>query len=99
MNEKALQALERMSSDNGYDYTKEDFKNDYNLVETTLKANEIIKEKRVNVAYFIYLFENLQMEDKKALKEYNYSAGSKWAITMEELVILKEVLLWLWYQQ
>ena len=36
-----LQALERMSSDNGYDYTKEDFTSDYNLVETTLKARKV----------------------------------------------------------
>ena len=57
------------------------------------KALWIIKTKRVNVAYFVYLFENLQMEDKKALKVYNYSAGSKWSITMEELTLLKEVLL------
>lgn len=88
-----LQAWERLRG-NPANYQEEWVKKaDLNLVETTLKANEIIKAKRVNVAYFIYLFENLQMEDKKALKEYNYSAGSKWAITMEELVILKEVLL------
>ena len=96
---KGLKELKEIDAfiENNIDRTKdnESFNLGYSvgLIANELKALEIIKDKRVNVAYFIYLFENLQMEDKKALKEYNYSAGSKWAITMEELVILKEVLL------
>ena len=98
MNKTPLKAWENIRREVGIPYFStlydiDMWREDIGIVDTTLKVNEIIKNKRVNVAYFIYLFENLQMEDKKALKEYNYSAGSKWAITMEELVILKEVLL------
>ena len=42
MNE-GLKALKRMSRDNGYDYTPEDFEKDYKLVENMLKANDVLK--------------------------------------------------------
>ena len=42
---RALEALERMCSDNDFEYSKDDFANDYKEVETTLEALGIIKGK------------------------------------------------------
>ena len=82
---RALEALERMCSDNGFEYSKDDFANDYKEVETTLEALEIIKEKLVD-AYSLKLIHDVD--------EYN-AYTIHWEsqeLTPQEYELLKEVL-------
>ena len=57
------------------------------------KVVEIIKNKRVNVAYLIWCIETFDYKEGLALEQYNLScAKDEWTITQEEYDLLKEVM-------
>lgn len=78
--------------DNQNDYfLSTQYIDDNDIIETTFKALEIIKEKKVDIGY---LFEMIEIFDEQALKQYNQSCyGNKKKLTKEEYDLLKEVLL------
>ena len=89
---KELEALNRICEhldlDDEYFYLKNGEKADYKVIEKSLKALEIIKEKRVDVRFLFQC---------KSLRDYNFiykgTNQSKLCLTKEEYELLKEVLL------
>lgn len=101
---KELKALENI----GYDYykfsdTKGRYENvneteEYEIIETTLKALEIIKEKKVNVGDFVFYLTINEVDGTTIPQEviFDLCCGcSRFGepLTQEEYDLLKEVLL------
>lgn len=93
---KALEALERIENEYSIDEAVF-YKEDFEQVRKSLKALEIIKEKRVNVGTFIHLTKILK-KDYEQCKALNNTFGAniceteKEFLTEEEFNLLKEVL-------
>ena len=60
------------------------------IVAKKLKAFELIKKKRVNVAYLIWCIETFDYKEGLALEQYNLScAKDEWTLTQEEYEFLE----------
>lgn len=68
----------------------------FDIIETTLKALEIIKDKEVNVHFLLVCMHDFSNNDEVGREEYNKQEGSYWhtanALTQEEYGLLNEVL-------
>ena len=82
-----LEALERLRPKTTYEpyYTRSEKRHYCDIIETALKALEIIKEKMVNI--------NTLIHHCLCLADYNkFQAQRKYELTQEEFDLLKEVL-------
>ena len=60
------------------------------IVAKKLKAFELIKKKRVNVAYLIWCIETFDYKEGLALENYNLSCvKDEWKLTQEEFKFLE----------
>ena len=93
-----LEALNKIDNEVLYGvYAQEHYSNEIETIRKSLKALEIIKEKRVNVGTFIHLTKILK-KDYEQCKALNNTFGAniceteKEFLTKEEFNLLKEVL-------
>ena len=82
---KTLEALKFLVDNYG------NFEFDFSIIEKSLKALAIIKEKRIDVDLFYTIMEDENQIDK--FWSYNFWQSNKNKLTKEEFEILKEVLL------
>lgn len=79
--ENGVSLVKFISENNVYDFRKKE------------KVFEVIKIKRVNVAYLIWCIETFDYKEGLALEQYNLSCvKDEWKLTQEEYDFLKEVL-------
>ena len=86
MKSRGLEALERLycAGNLELDYVcSNKHEEDYELIETELKALEIIKEKRVDIGWLIR---------SENCSKYNLGVGTQQALKKTEYDLLKEVL-------
>ena len=74
--------IEKTSSDKGFEIADTI---DFDIIEKSLKALEIIKKKRVNLFLFSFCIKK---------EEYNSEVSKERRLTQTEYDILKEILLW-----
>ena len=79
-----LQALEKLTKIHDHD----EFNECYNIIETTIKALEIIKRREINIHALL-----LGLKRFDAPYFYNMLVADKYQMTQEEYDILKGVLL------
>lgn len=74
----------------GYSTVKETYPEHYETIEKSLKALEIIKEKRIDIESFYTSF--IEGEYDYNFYEKRYGTYGKYCLTEEEFDLLKEVL-------
>ncbi len=91
--EEAKELTHRLITSGSWDKIEEQL----NIVDSALKALEIIKDKEVNVHFLLVCMDDFSHNDEVGREEYNKQEGSYWhtanALTQEEYDLLKEVLL------
>ena len=91
MNSKGLEALDKIDNEVLYGvYAQEHYSNELTIIRKSLKALEIIKEKRIDIESFYSSF--IESDYDYNFYEKRYGTYGKYELTLEEFNLLKEVL-------
>ena len=91
MNSKGLEALDKIDNEVLYGvYAQEHYSNEIETIRKSLKALEIIKEKRIDIESFYSSF--IESDYDYNFYEKRYGTYGKYELTEEEFDLLKEIL-------